>query len=70
MNEPGSPCACCGVRADVACRHRPALKRKWPEHIDRGRSPNAGRCPCPECVALDKMPLQGIDDSFQLWLLG
>lgn len=24
MNEPGAPCYKCGVRPDVACRHRPA----------------------------------------------
>jgi hypothetical protein len=22
--EPGKPCLMCGVRADIACRHRPA----------------------------------------------
>lgn len=24
MTEPGQPCTFCGVRPDVACRHRPA----------------------------------------------
>jgi hypothetical protein len=42
MLDPGFPCSYCGVRSDVACRHRPAEPRIVVDLPD-GLNPADGR---------------------------
>lgn len=66
--EPGYPCKLCGVRSDIACRHRQAetLRAPFPDRID-GRSLNTdGRGYAFRIAAARKAKLSAIERA---WLL-